>query len=168
MNEVVQEFIRKKQEQLAQKQKEEYEALKAKTLVKLGLVEKEYSPDGKYSDEYLQSEYDEVNKCNKFYKIVPISVTDEEFEELKKCLPPEEKDCEEETKSGVSTLLKIFAWIVYIGGFVAGFILGADRWGDPTFMTVVYWLIFLLVGTMYMGFAKIIDLLCNIKDNTNR
>lgn len=164
MNKVLQEFIKKQQEESAQKKREEYDELKSKTLIKLGLVEKEYAPNDTIGEGYIEWDFD----CNKYYKFVPIDITDEEFEELLKWLPAESKKEETTKKSGVAMILKVFAWIIYIGGFIAGFLLGTDRWGNPTLLTLVWWIVFLLVGTMYMGFAQILELLSEIKDNTKK
>lgn len=49
-----------------------------KTLIELGLTEKEYSPDGKES--YLYSKYDYVSGEKKYYRDIAISVTDDEYE----------------------------------------------------------------------------------------
>lgn len=49
-----------------------------KTLVELGLTDKEYSPDGK--ENYQYSEYDYVNGEKKYYRICAVAVTDEEYE----------------------------------------------------------------------------------------
>ena len=95
MNEVLQEFIKTKQEEYARKQKKDYELLKEKTLKELGLVEIVYSPDNKYSYEYVHSKWDKENNCNRFYKLVPIAISDEEFEELIKSLPPESQRIDE-------------------------------------------------------------------------
>lgn len=49
-----------------------------KTLISLGLTEKEYSPDFKESREYKKCDY--VNGEKRYYKDVAISVSDEEYE----------------------------------------------------------------------------------------
>jgi len=49
-----------------------------KTLISLGLTEKEYSPDFKESREYNKCDY--VNGEKRYYKDVAISVSDEEYE----------------------------------------------------------------------------------------
>lgn len=48
-----------------------------KTLIALGLIEKEYSPDNRESWQY--SKYDYVNGEKQYYKEVAIKVTDEEY-----------------------------------------------------------------------------------------
>ena len=48
-----------------------------KTLIALGLIEKEYSPDNRESWQY--SKYDYVNGEKRYYKEVAIKVTDEEY-----------------------------------------------------------------------------------------
>lgn len=50
---------------------------KARTLIALGLTEKEYAPDGKESWKYSKVDY--INGEKKYYRDVAISVTDEEY-----------------------------------------------------------------------------------------
>ena len=48
-----------------------------KTLIQLGLVEKEYSPDGSKSWKYDKIDY--VGGEQKYYREIPMKVTDEEY-----------------------------------------------------------------------------------------
>lgn len=48
-----------------------------KTLIKLGIVEKEYSPDGKKSWKYDKIDY--VGGEQKYYREIPMKVSDEEY-----------------------------------------------------------------------------------------
>ncbi len=49
-----------------------------KTLISLGLIDKEYSPDNR--ERWAYSKYDYVDGEKRYYKEVPIKVTDEEYE----------------------------------------------------------------------------------------
>lgn len=69
MNQV--ELFLKKQDEIIAEDRE-------KTLIALGLVEKEYSPDGKESYKYSKCDY--VNGQKRYYREVALSVTDEEYE----------------------------------------------------------------------------------------
>lgn len=65
----------------------------------------------------------------------------------------------------VSTIFKVLAWIVFIGGFIAGILLGKDSNGDFSFgVALVYWTAFFVAGMIYYGFAEIIQLLTDIRD----
>lgn len=65
-------------------EKKKYEEEKQKTLLELGLFEKVYSPDNKQSEEFSSFEWDRTSSTNKYYKKVPIEITDEEYQEVKK------------------------------------------------------------------------------------
>ena len=66
------------------KAEEKENKLTAQELISAGLYEKEYSEKNEYSHEYPDSEWDEENKKQKYFKKVPIQLTDEECEKFKK------------------------------------------------------------------------------------
>ena len=80
MNERLQKFLKVKE----LLERIDYEEEKEKNLIELGLYEKVYSPDNTYSEEFSSSEWDDVSLTTKYFKKVPIKVTDEEYEEVKK------------------------------------------------------------------------------------
>ena len=74
----------------------------------------------------------------------------------------------------IATALTVIAWIVFIGGFIAGIALGTVEvergyyytYTDTEFsfaVAFVYWCVSLISGTMFLGFAEIIKLLDVIK-----
>ena len=151
-------------------EEEKYEKEKQKILIELGLVEKKYSPDGNYSNEFYLSEWDSANSTTKFYKNVPIEITDEEYQEVKECLKIEETT----SNNPISTALTVIAWVLFIGGFIAGIVFGTVEvekgyyytYTDTEFsfaIAFVYWCTSLISGTMFLGFAEIIKLLDTIK-----
>ena len=168
MNEKLQEFLDKKRKEESNKARKE----KISTLVALGLYDKVYSQDNIYCEEYNFFEWDEEENRNKYYKIVPIEITDEEYEEVKK-YRRKEVIREENT---IATILTVIAWIVFIGGFFAGVVLGPTEvykevYGEYKVETefsfavaFVYWAIAFISGTMFLGFAEIIKLLNDIKN----
>ena len=87
MEPIVKEFLESRRSAERQKFEKERDEL----LVSLGLVEnvKEYSPDGTKTPGYV--EFDE--EANNYYRVktVPVVVTDEEFEEIKKYMKPNVK-----------------------------------------------------------------------------
>ncbi len=152
-------------------EKKKYEEEKQKILIELGLCEKVYSPDNEYNQEYSSSEWDNASSAYKYYKEVPIEITDEEYQKVK------EYSKKEETKENnpIATLLTIIAWIVFAGGFIAGIVLGTVEvergyyytYTDTEFsfaVAFVYWCVSLISGTMFLGFAEIIKLLDAIKN----
>lgn len=155
MNERLKDFLDTKKDA----EKKVYEARKNKVLLELGLFEKIYSEEEKYSKEFPESEYDNENSKTRWYKKEPISISDEEYELVKKYSTSSESH-----NSKVSTCLMLIAILVYLAGFILGCVLGVDRWGDPTAMMLVYWLVAFATGTVYLGLAEIIDLLTEIKN----
>ncbi len=166
MNEKLKEFLDAKKDA----EKKKYEEEKQKTLIELGLFEKVYSPDNNYSEEFSSSEWDSANSTNKYYKKVPVEITDEEYQEVKKY---SKKDDTSEINP-IATALTVIAWVVFIGGFIAGIALGNVEvvkgsyytYTDTEFSFAIaftYWCVALISGTMFLGFAEIIKLLDAIK-----
>ena len=132
----------------------------------MGLFEKVYSPENKYSEEFNCYDWDKNNSKYEYYKKVPIEITDEEYEEIKKySKPTEDVILKHFNKNNtIATILTIIAWVVYVSGLIAGFVLGVDSWGDPTILMLVYWIASFVVGTVYLGFAEIIKILTEIRN----
>ena len=163
MHEKLVEFLNDKKDLEIKK----YEKKKRETLIDLGLYEKVYSPDNEYSNEFCLSEWDDTIQANKYYKNVPIEITDEEYQEVKKYSKIED----EPTNNPVAVALTIIAWVIFIGGFIAGIALGTVEIekGYNTYtefsvaIAFVYWCVALISGTIFLGFAEIIKLLDAIK-----
>jgi hypothetical protein len=167
MNEKLKIFLEAKKDAETKK----YEETKQKTLIDLGLYEKVYSPDNKYSEEFSSSEWNVDDQVNKYYKKVPIEITDEEYQEVKKYA---KKEVEDVSNNPVAIALTIIAWVIFIGGFIAGIALATVevekgyiyKYTDTEFsfaIAFVYWCASLISGTMFLGFAEIIKLLNDIK-----
>ena len=156
MNEMVQAFLKERQAE----QQEEYEIFKRKKLIELGLFEKVYYTVGENKEDYPCSEWD-GNSSYRLYKQVPIDVTDEEFEEIMKYC---HKDTTQQGKNIVSLLFLIIAVLVYVVGFVGSFSLGMNEYGELTAMVFVYMVLTFIIGTTYLGFSKVIELLESIKN----
>ena len=149
MNEKLKEFLESKKEI----QRAEFEENKAKTLIDLGLFDKIYAEDdSEFTYEFPESEYDAETSTFKRYKKQAIDITDEEYDELKKYL---NYSTDSKTNS-IATILTVIAWVVYVCGFISGFVLSD--------MMLVYWIASFVVGTIYLGFAEIIKLLTAIKN----
>lgn len=166
MNDKVKEFLNSKKEA----EQKKYEEEKQKTLIELGLFEKVYSPNDNYSEEYSSYEWDSANSTNKYYKKVTIEITDEEYQEVKKYSKKEETT----ENNPIATALTVIAWVIFIGGVIAGCAMGMVEvqrgnyytYTDTEFsfaVAFVYWCVSLISGTMFLGFAEIIKLLDAIK-----
>ena len=160
MNEKLRMFLEAKKEDEIKR----YEFEKQKMLIELGLCYKVYSPDDKYSQEYSQIEWDSTNQVSKYFKMVPIEITDEEYQEVKKYAKKESE--EKGRKNAVATALTGIAWFIFIAGFIAGIALGKEEYYGSDFsfaIALTYWGVSLITGTMFLGFAEIIKLLDAIK-----
>lgn len=165
MNEILKAFFKEKEEEELQKRKElikEQEEVKSRILIELGLYEKVYAPDNVENNEYNCYEYDYLNQMSRYFKKVPIEITDEEYEQIKKYTMQTEKN-ESKHKNTIATILSVMAWIVYVSGFICGIVLGANQYGS-FFLILVYWIAAFTIGTMFHGFAEIIRLLTEIKN----
>lgn len=142
MNEIVKEFIEEKQKAILSQKNE--------TLFRLGIYEKEYSDT--CTGEYNHTEWDKSLNRIRYYKIIPIEVTDEEYKEILKYAntisdtPPK--------KNSFSQALYIIGIIFYIIGVISVFV-------GIGFGSLVAALI---SGTLLLGFSEIINLLQQIRD----
>lgn len=148
---------------------------RAKALIEAGLYDRVYSPDNILSDEYPETEWDDEIYVNRFYKAVPIDITDEEYEEFRKVYEREKKFDEEDSDSEsysnpVATALNVIAAIIIIAGLIVGAVCGNVDVGYShkefsLAVAMVYWAVALVSGTLIVGLAQIIKLLTAIKNN---
>ena len=119
MEPIVKEFLESRRSAERQKFEKERDEL----LMSLGLVEnvKEYSPNGTKTPGYVK--FDE--EANNYYRVkkVPVTVTDEEFEEIRKVAAKpkpvaQNKSIPDGTEWGLKIVNGIF-WLLAIGGFIA-------------------------------------------------
>ena len=144
----------------AQKRLEEKQARVA-LLVSQGLYEKVYAPK---SQELPNGEYPRLDTTiipNRPYKAIPIEITDEEYEQVKKyafasSTLPEPVN----SSNGIATVLTVIGVIVYLIGFI-GFFAMFNMNALSAFIILASAAI---SGTMFLGFAEIIKLLQSIKN----
>lgn len=150
-------------------------------LLKLDLCEREYSQENKRSAEYPCCDY----TTGRYYKEVPIKVTDEEYQELIKYANETQHSNASGTSGGVTPwkvnnniadVLQFFAWVLYIGGFITGIVFGNESIDvgfysfshtETKFMwsvALTHWCTAAVSGTILLGFAEIIKLLEAIKN----
>ena len=165
MHKAIEEYILKQQN----KQREELEKEKADFLISKGLFEKVYSQKEEYDPEFPLSEWDEQTKKYKEYKEVPIEITDEEYQLLLDVTKPASK---KKTTNGVATALAVFAWIIFIGGFIGGISAGNQAGSLASYYrntfsletAAIVWAVSLVAGLFTLGFSEIIKLLNDIKN----
>jgi len=170
MNEQIEKYIADKKAQ----ERARFEKKRDEHLIKLGFFDKEYSPDGKYSKEYDQYDFDEASQTERYYKIVPFKVTDEEYEELVKVIKKGAVNEASTSSNGVATTLTVIAGIIFFIGFIVGIFMGTEAKYDlfnervesefALDIAFEYWGIYFVIGMLFLGFAEIIKLLQAIKD----
>lgn len=172
MDERVKAFLERKQSE----EKAAHDKEKQNTLIQLGLYEKEYSPDITYSEEYPCYENENTDHYGKYYKAVPLEVTDEEYQIIKKYAKSENDADTEIRENTIAKVLQVFSWILFICGFFAGIVFGNESIDvgfysfshtETKFMwsvALTYWCTAAVSGTILLGFAEIIKLLEAIKN----
>lgn len=166
MNKVVEKFIEKQKAELEAKNN----LKKEKLLIDLGIYDKEYSDNTAWSEEYPKYEYDQNTQEAKYYKIVPIQVTDEEYAEILKYsnLNKEEETDKSNNKNTISQVFTGIAWAIFILGFILGFAMGYQQieYSDKFKFSValIYWCISFVSGMVMLGFSEIIKLLNELKN----
>jgi len=166
MHQLVQEYLNKKSNEKSEL------ALKKRNdlLLELGLFEKEYSDKNEYSTEFPESEWDNQANTSKYYRKVPVQVSDEEYSEILKYQKQEAKPL-----NAISTVFTVLAWIVFFGGFIAGIVFGnvevtkgyKSTYTETEFsfaLALTYWAISFVSGMFFLGLAEIIQLLTDIKN----
>ena len=151
MHEKVKEFlIKKRNEELDKKESE-----KKELLISLGLSEKVYY-DRQIDDDCFP-EFDKSTQTTRYYKEVPIDVSNEEYALIKKYSSTDKKANPSNT---IASILQVIAVLTYIGGALAGLI-----YADADFLlTIIFWIGAFISGTSFLGFAEIINILHEIRN----
>ncbi|MCX7614809.1 MAG: hypothetical protein N2Z65_03530 [Clostridiales bacterium] len=106
MQKILSDFIKeKKQLELEERKKE---------LIDLGLLEKVYSSKEEPSSEYPFAEWSEEEQKEKYYKKVPIEVSDEDYAQL--C-----KYTKTDNENTIASIIQFVAWLGIIVGIIIGF-----------------------------------------------
>ena len=164
MNDMVQTYLNEKKAEEIKKKNE--------LLISLGLYEKEYSETNVYSKEYSNAEYDETADQWRYYKAIPVEVTDEEYSEI---LKYQKTNVKTRRKNPVAVTFKVLSFLCYIGGIILGIVFGFVEETKGTYYTYtvktfsfttaeIYWIAGCLSGLVYRGIAEVIQLLENIKN----
>ena len=148
-----------------EKEIKKYNKNKENFLLDLELYDKVYSPDGQCTDEYPFYDWDEATGTSKFYKKVPIEVTDEEYEALKACSDPANS---ESSSNGVATTLTVIAWMIYIGGFIAGILAMNEAYDNAFEIACGVWFDAFVSGTIFLAIGEIIKQLFAINKKMKR
>ena len=166
MNKMVQEFIDKKKAEIENNKNKE----KRKLLMDLGICEKEYSQSSAWSEEYPDYEYDQETKEGRYFKKIPINVTDEEYEEILKYCKQSDNTTPVNKENKVAKVLTGIAYAIFIIVAILGFAMGytknipEDTYYFSFAVAVAWWGVSCIGGMFMLGFAEIIKLLNAIKN----
>lgn len=166
MNKMVQEFIDKKKAEIENNKNKE----KRKLLMDLGICEKEYSQSSAWSEEYPDYEYDQETREGRYFKKIPINVTDEEYEEILKYCKQSDNTTPVNKENKVAKVLTGIAYAIFIIGAILGFAMGytknipEDTYYFSFAVAVAWWCVSFIGGMFMLGFAEIIKLLNAIKN----
>lgn len=158
INVIVEEYIKNRELELKIKHEQE----KIDKLDALGLYRKVYDESGTNNlDEYPFSEtkYVDGRAKDRLYKKVYPNISDEEYNKLKELTKNEAK-----TTIPNSLLQEIWtytAWVVFVGGFLAGVFIGLDY--ESFLMALVYWVSAFISGILFLSLAEILKLLDHIE-----
>lgn len=163
MDPLVQEYLRRKIAERDAKKSED----RKEVLIEEGLYRKQFAPKGLYSEEYPDQIYDEQEQAYKYYKKIPVVVTDEEYAAIMKLRgisdEPEENS-DEPKKNAISVIFKVMGIITFIGGFITGIYFGdAAGYDFSVGVMLEVWAAFFASGMIFLGFAEIIQILDDLK-----
>ena len=124
--------------------------------------------------ENAETEWDEENQEYVYYAKMPLELSDEEYESLKRLEESETQDSNDDGELGYLTgrALQFIAIAIYILVFISGIVSGVSMnfdvfnesvnvnfsWGAA----LVVWVMTFVSGTVILGFAKVVQLLSAI------
>ena len=168
MDKRVQEYI-ESQKKLQEKVKQQK---KLAFLIKVGLYEKVYAPDDEMDlDEYPKTEWDKENSRNRYYKIVPFEINDDEYEQIRESYNSVESmktNEEDNSTNSVATFMIVVAILIFLAGLIAGIAFGnTEKIVSGYYSThtekefsfavaSVYWAASFISGSVFIGLAEII------------
>lgn len=131
---------------------------KNKILINAGLFDKIYmpeSPDGSSHPgyDYPYSEYNSKLKKRLYYRKQPISVTDEEFEAIEKCI-------RSKTNNTLATTFNVISYII----FIIGFIMGLMFFSIDAIICVTIWSVTSILGISVLWLSEVLRLLQEINN----
>ena len=168
MNSLLEQYLIKKDKE----RNEQKNQMKYELLMREGLYEEIHIGSGKIESykKSVRNQWNSVTRKYDYYHQVPIDISDEEYEEIKKVSAPIREESLDNVKSKISTAFGVFGYIVFLIGFISGIFVGFNfsEYHDSFnfVIALVSWIITFVFGTMLLGFAEVINLLEKIKKNT--
>lgn len=156
MHEAIENFIEKQK----QKKKENYKQF----LLDNDICEREYSPNEDENAPYDENYPFWDRKQNKYYKKIPIEVTDEELEQILEAY--NEAQVNEVKSNGIATFFLVLGWITVIAGLIESLSAASGDKGESfTFSVfIIHFAVTLISSMIYFGFGEVIKLLNDIKN----
>ena len=164
MHPLAQKYINAKKLEYSKKIKQERKDF----LLSEGLFEKKYAPNGEYdSSEYPEYEWDETTKESKYFKFVPIEVTDEEYEQIKKANQLTYKTTKTNKLNPIYVTLVTAAILIFVSTFISGSLFATETYSGYYYthtdfhfdIALIYWGIGCVSGIFFLALAEIIRLL---------
>lgn len=168
MNQKAQKYITSKKKELQKIKVSEKESF----LIEQGLCEKVFAPNperfGINHTEYPYGERNEQDGSTVYYKLTPIDLTDEEFEQVYSAFKAVDDELNKEDNqdtskptNGMAVFMTIVAVTIYIVGLVAGIVIGKNfggYWFSWTSASIC-WFAGFVYGSLFLGVSEIIKLL---------
>lgn len=164
----VQDYLEYRRRQKNAETMEEQKAL----LSRLGLYDVVYSPTGEQTEEFSEREVDARTGAVRFYKRVPAKATPEQYAEILKYEKPAGKAKlslkDMFSSSIVGSVLFITGILLYVLGIVLGFVMGYRTVTVSFFevqtkfyigIALIYWVSGIVLGNLFIGIARIVQLL---------
>ena len=132
----------------------------------------EYSENPAWSEKYPEYEYDQVTQQGKYFRKIPISVTDEEYAEILKYANQNNIASinENDNKNKIASVFTGISYAIFIVGAILGFVMGYtkdivdDTYSFSFAIAIAWWGVSFIGGMFMLGFAEIIKLLHSIKN----
>lgn len=148
---------------------------KNNVLKAVGLTRREYWPKNMDSSHSGYPSYDQDRQ--EFYRELPVEITDDEWIAVKEVYEAQNRGSvvagqivRKNSYNVVASILRMFAILIYIGGFLLGFLTSGtvEYWTDSLYYALLSalptWGTAFVSGTLMFGFSEIIRLLQVIAD----
>lgn len=150
MNERVKSYL-DEQELKLQKQRSRH-------LMELDFYDKEYTDSKEYTPQYPYKEINPETKEVRYFKKLPILVSEEEYEKIVEANSKTKKV--ENSENAIAYALKIIAVLIYVIGAIVGLAMLFSEQAEGGLYALAKAAVW---GTAFLGFAEVIKLLEDIK-----
>ena len=146
-----------KVKQYLEEQERKEQSAKNELLMKLGLVEKKYYESREQAPADVISGYDVETGKPRYYNFSPIQVSDEEYDLIRKYQ-------KKGSNNTVAVIFKVLAVLTWLGGFIAGIVLGKADWDFSWGIAFAWWGGAFASGMLFMAIAEALQLLSDNKE----